>query len=253
MAKIAVTPTIVLAEFMLFQKTVSCQKVHLLIWLLWGRKATWKQNKEERKMQKCGLIFLVLTSGNLWMERNFFVHFLSFNIALLWVEFNFSLLFSLPWQFHLCRSQVVALTIVSIGVAVATVTDLEFLFFGACIALAWIIPSAVNKILWSNLQQQENWTALAYVSFMNRSSLILRFFYNTISFPSLPNCWVSKQFDVEDNSNHSSLFGCFDALAWPPWCSIIRLELLQHISYFYVSCAWLPAPMVGCFSSWVRF
>ncbi|XP_028952029.1 nucleotide-sugar uncharacterized transporter 1 isoform X2 [Malus domestica] len=28
-------------------------------------------------------------------------------------------------------------------------------------ALAWIIPSAVNKILWSSLQQQENWTALA--------------------------------------------------------------------------------------------
>ncbi|ONK69542.1 uncharacterized protein A4U43_C05F24070 [Asparagus officinalis] len=82
MAKIAVTPSIVLAEFMLFQKTVSFQKV-------------------------------------------------------------------------------LALTVVSIGVAVATVTDLEFHFFGACIALAWIIPSAVNKILWSNLQQQENWTALA--------------------------------------------------------------------------------------------
>lgn len=59
----------------------------------------------------------------------------------------------------------VALTIVSIGVAVATVTDLEFHFFGACIALAWIIPSAANKILWSNLQQQYNWTALAYVVF----------------------------------------------------------------------------------------
>ncbi|RVW28503.1 Nucleotide-sugar uncharacterized transporter 2 [Vitis vinifera] len=82
MAKIAVTPTIVLAEFILFAKRVSCQKV-------------------------------------------------------------------------------LALTVVSIGVAVATVTDLQFHFFGACIALAWIIPSAVNKILWSNLQQQENWTALA--------------------------------------------------------------------------------------------
>ncbi|XP_043713526.1 nucleotide-sugar uncharacterized transporter 2-like [Telopea speciosissima] len=82
MAKIAVTPTIVLAEFLLFRKTVSFQKV-------------------------------------------------------------------------------LALTVVSIGVAVATVTDLQFHFFGACVALAWIIPSAVNKILWSNLQQQENWTALA--------------------------------------------------------------------------------------------
>lgn len=54
---------------------------------------------------------------------------------------------------------------VSIGVAVATVTDLQFDLFGACIALAWIIPSAVNKILWSSLQQQENWTALAYVKY----------------------------------------------------------------------------------------
>jgi len=54
-----------------------------------------------------------------------------------------------------------ALAIVSVGVAVATVTDLEFNVFGACIAIAWIVPSAVNKILWSNLQQQSNWTALA--------------------------------------------------------------------------------------------
>lgn len=57
--------------------------------------------------------------------------------------------------------QVLALTVVSIGVAVATVTDLQFNFFGACIALAWIIPSAINKILWSILQQKSNWTALA--------------------------------------------------------------------------------------------
>ncbi|KAB1204306.1 hypothetical protein CJ030_MR8G004636 [Morella rubra] len=58
-------------------------------------------------------------------------------------------------------SKVLALTVVSVGVAVATVTDLQFDLFGACIALAWIIPSAVNKILWSSLQQQENWAALA--------------------------------------------------------------------------------------------
>lgn len=58
-------------------------------------------------------------------------------------------------------SKVTALTIVSIGVAVATVTDLQFSLFGGCVALAWILPSAVNKILWSNVQQQENWTALA--------------------------------------------------------------------------------------------
>ncbi|KAF5730454.1 hypothetical protein HS088_TW19G00043 [Tripterygium wilfordii] len=81
MAKIAVTPTIVLSEFVLFRKTISFKKV-------------------------------------------------------------------------------VALVLVSVGVAVATVTDLEFNLFGACIAIAWIIPSAINKILWSNLQQQGNWTAL---------------------------------------------------------------------------------------------
>lgn len=82
MAKIAVTPTIVLAEFVLFAKTISFKKI-------------------------------------------------------------------------------LALVVVSIGVAVATVTDLQFNLFGACIAIAWIIPSAINKILWSNLQQQANWTALA--------------------------------------------------------------------------------------------
>lgn len=82
MAKISVTPTIVLAEFILFRKTITFKKV-------------------------------------------------------------------------------IALAVVSIGVAVATVTDIEFNLFGACIAIAWIIPSAINKILWSNLQQQSNWTALA--------------------------------------------------------------------------------------------
>ncbi|XP_054818611.1 nucleotide-sugar uncharacterized transporter 2 isoform X2 [Prosopis cineraria] len=82
MAKIAVTPTIVLAEFLLFRKTISFQKA-------------------------------------------------------------------------------LALAVVSIGVAIATVSDLEFNLFGALIAIAWIIPSAINKILWSTLQQQGNWTALA--------------------------------------------------------------------------------------------
>ncbi|KAI3905874.1 hypothetical protein MKW92_036852 [Papaver armeniacum] len=58
-------------------------------------------------------------------------------------------------------NKALSLAVVSVGVAVATVTDLEFNFFGACIALAWIVPSAINKILWSNLQQKGNWTALA--------------------------------------------------------------------------------------------
>lgn len=82
MAKIAVTPTIVLAEFFLFRKTISFKKI-------------------------------------------------------------------------------LALAVVSAGVGVATVTDLEFNLFGACIAVAWIIPSGINKILWSNLQKEGNWTALA--------------------------------------------------------------------------------------------
>ncbi|KAJ6301778.1 hypothetical protein OIU77_015988 [Salix suchowensis] len=56
--------------------------------------------------------------------------------------------------------KVLALVVVSGGVAVATVKDLEFNFFGACIAIAWIVPSSINKILWSDLQQQANWTAL---------------------------------------------------------------------------------------------
>ncbi|KAI5402941.1 hypothetical protein KIW84_050511 [Lathyrus oleraceus] len=57
--------------------------------------------------------------------------------------------------------KVLALIVVSVGVAVATVTNLQFHLFVACVALAWIVPSAVNKILWSRLQQQENWTALS--------------------------------------------------------------------------------------------
>ncbi|TYG95272.1 hypothetical protein ES288_A11G255100v1 [Gossypium darwinii] len=53
-------------------------------------------------------------------------------------------------------SKVVALAVVSVGVAVATVTDLQFIFFGACVALAWIIPSAVNKILGPTCNNNKN-------------------------------------------------------------------------------------------------
>ena len=72
-----------------------------------------------------------------------------------------SLYFSLCTNHVIAMMQVLALAVVSVGVAVATVTDLEFNLFGALIAVAWIIPSAINKILWSTLQQQGNWTALA--------------------------------------------------------------------------------------------
>ncbi|KAB5551955.1 hypothetical protein DKX38_009266 [Salix brachista] len=74
-------------------------------------------------------------------------------------------------------SKVVALAVVSIGVAVATVTDVQFSLFGACVALAWIIPSAINKILWSTLQQRENWTALAL---MWKTTPITLFFLATL-------------------------------------------------------------------------
>lgn len=77
--------------------------------------------------------------------------------------------------------QVFTLTVVSIGVAVATVTDLQFNIFGACVALAWILPSAVNKILWSRLQQLENWTALAYVFLFVFVGLLQHFVYMSLS------------------------------------------------------------------------
>uniref|UniRef100_A0A803MKC5 Sugar phosphate transporter domain-containing protein n=1 Tax=Chenopodium quinoa TaxID=63459 RepID=A0A803MKC5_CHEQI len=49
----------------------------------------------------------------------------------------------------------------SIVVAEFILLRKKFHLFGACIALAWIVPSAVNKIMWSSMQQRENWTALA--------------------------------------------------------------------------------------------
>ncbi|KAE8675004.1 Nucleotide/sugar transporter family protein isoform 2 [Hibiscus syriacus] len=85
---------------------------------------------------------------------------------------------------------VIALTVVSIGVAIATVTDLQFSLFGACVAMAWIIPSAINKILWSNLQQQENWTALSYE--------------------------FVEQVNVENNTNHSAVSGSMIPFLDPP-------------------------------------
>lgn len=93
---------------------------------------------------------------------------------------------------------------VSIGVAVATVTDLQFHFFGACVAVAWIVPSAVNKILWSNLQQQENWTALAYHTLNLFSSLqFLVFCSRSRSRSCSHHCFLNKtivQANVEDDT-----------------------------------------------------
>ncbi|CAH2069668.1 unnamed protein product [Thlaspi arvense] len=102
--------------------------------------------------------------------------------------------------------KVVALTVVSVGVAVATVTDLQFSLFGACVALAWIIPSATNKILWSNMQQRENWTALAYV-------------------------------DVEDDADHSVVSSIDDSVLGSTRRFILRLEFCKYIcdSFFCFS------------------
>ncbi|PPD90383.1 hypothetical protein GOBAR_DD12676 [Gossypium barbadense] len=105
MAKIAITPLIVLAEFIWYKKRIAF-------------------SKELRASDVCML----------YPKKSYGVNFLL---------------------------RVVALTVVSVGVAVATVTDLQFIFLGACVAMAWIIPSAVNRILWSNVQQQQKWTALA--------------------------------------------------------------------------------------------
>jgi hypothetical protein len=104
------------------------------------------------------------------------------------------------------RSQVITLAVVSCGVAVATVTDLEFNLFGACVAVAWIIPSAVNKILWSNLQQSGNWTALAL---MWKTTPITVFFF-LVLMPLLdPPGLLSFNWNIQNSSAImiSALFG----------------------------------------------
>lgn len=147
MAKIAVTPTIVIADFILFQKKVSLRKV-------------------------------------------------------------------------------ITLVVVSFGVAVATVTDLEFNFFGACVALAWIVPSAVNKTLWSNLQQSGNWTALAL---MWKTTPITIFFF-LILMPLLdPPGLLSFNWDFKNSSAIiiSALFGFL--LQWSGALALGATSALAHV------------------------
>ncbi|KAI3986670.1 hypothetical protein MKX01_014208, partial [Papaver californicum] len=76
---------------------------------------------------------------------------------------------------RVCKRMQSISTVDSVGVAVATVTDLEFNFFGACTALAWIEPSVINKILWSNLPHNGNWTALVISQW--KSTPITIFFF----------------------------------------------------------------------------
>ncbi|XP_074591325.1 nucleotide-sugar uncharacterized transporter 2-like [Curcuma longa] len=147
MAKIAVTPTIVLAEFMIFSKRVTLQKV-------------------------------------------------------------------------------ITLAFVSIGVAVATVTDLQFNFFGACVALAWIAPSAVNKILWSNLQQTGNWTALAL---MWKTSPITIFFF-VVLMPLLDPPGVLSFYWTWNNASAiiiSALFGFL--LQWSGALALGATSAVSHV------------------------
>jgi hypothetical protein len=151
---------------------------------------------------------------------------------------------------------VLALTVVSIGVAVATVTDLQFHLFGACVALAWIVPSAVNKILWSRLQQQENWTALSWVIyyiltfydpyFLSRFCLKL---YQCISSSILFNLWIDQQVDVEDNAYYFNFPGCYVTMLRPSRCTLLWLELEQYSGDFRISHSWILAAVVGCFGT----
>lgn len=147
MAKIAVTPTIVLAEFMLFRKKVSFQKV-------------------------------------------------------------------------------ITLAVVSIGVSVATVTDLEFNFFGACVALAWIVPSAVNKILWSNMQQKGNWTALAL---MWKTTPITIFFFMALMPLLDPPGILSYDWNINNTIAIiiSALFGFL--LQWSGALALGATSALSHV------------------------
>ncbi|KAE9606404.1 hypothetical protein Lal_00013535 [Lupinus albus] len=93
--------------------------------------------------------------------------------------------------------KVLALGVVSAGVAVATVTDLEFNLFGALVAIVWIIPSAMNKILWSTLQQQGNWTALGL---MWKTTPVTVFFLGALMPWIDPPGVLSFKWDVNNSS-----------------------------------------------------
>lgn len=153
-----------------------------------------------------------------------------FSTAILWGK-------TFAFSFYDCTFQVFALAMVSIGVAVATVTDLQFHFFGACVAVAWIIPSAVNKILWSNLQQQENWTALAYntLTFSFFRILCVLFSFSSCFFSTLVS-WIAHycknsfwgpgkivQANVEDHTYYIILPVDDDAVTWSSWCPFLWL------------------------------
>ncbi|CAH8386454.1 unnamed protein product [Eruca vesicaria subsp. sativa] len=122
--------------------------------------------------------------------------------------------------------KVVALTVVSVGVAVATVTDLQFSLFGACVALAWIIPSATNKILWSNMQQRENWTALALM--WKTTPITLLFLVSMIPFLDPPGA-LSFDWSLANTSAIfvSAFLGFF--LQWSGALALGATSAITHV------------------------
>ncbi|XP_010451800.1 PREDICTED: uncharacterized membrane protein At1g06890-like [Camelina sativa] len=122
--------------------------------------------------------------------------------------------------------KVVSLTVVSVGVAVATVTDLQFSLFGACVAFAWIIPSATNKILWSNMQQRENWTALALM--WKTTPITLLFLVSMIPFLDPPGA-LSFNWSLANTSAIliSALLGFF--LQWSGALALGATSAITHV------------------------
>ncbi|KAK8601983.1 hypothetical protein V6N13_058349 [Hibiscus sabdariffa] len=123
-------------------------------------------------------------------------------------------------------SKVIALTVVSIGVAIATVTDLQFSLFGACVAMAWIIPSAINKILWSNLQQQENWTALSLM--WKTTPITLLFLVSMIPFLDPPGV---LSFHWSFNNTSAILLSAFLGflLQWSGALALGATSAISHV------------------------
>ncbi|VAI73141.1 unnamed protein product [Triticum turgidum subsp. durum] len=126
----------------------------------------------------------------------------------------------------MANKMVITLVIVSFGVAVATVTDLEFNIFGACVAVAWIIPSAINKILWSNLQQSGNWTALAL---MWKTTPITIFFFLVLMPLMDPPGLLSFNWNFKNNCAImiSALLGFL--LQWSGALALGATSALSHV------------------------
>ncbi|KAG2333264.1 hypothetical protein Bca52824_004444 [Brassica carinata] len=139
---------------------------------------------------------------------------------------NVSLKYNSVGFYQMAKIAVVALTVVSVGVAVATVTDLQFSLFGACVALAWIIPSATNKILWSNMQQRENWTALALM--WKTTPITLLFLVSMIPFLDPPGA-LSFDWSLANTSAIfvSAFLGFF--LQWSGALALGATSAITHV------------------------